>query len=333
MATSSMVPVSQVLIPTGSARVLPGDANVTPELQEAGKSFGSLLKTTGNAIALSQRKLNETSANSAIALSNTVVNVIAVRETVYDDDGEITTPSNDIIQKLPLVNFMDPVFYEWPEVHVQGLFMATEISSGVQASSQATTTTGVGTQAGLSIKLGRLSLFGYERQAGASSTTQGSTMTAQASVGDYAFGNIRLNARLTPKTDVGVPKPRQIIRGPKLAFAPANPTDDTATPATFRTLDLTIQYNQQDGSTPITGQAVWIESDGTGWTLLPNDKSSTDNAVMSATDGKGRVNIRLKRMFPSTKDDKGTLTYDNSYADAMVTARVGMVTNTIVVRL
>lgn len=338
MAGSALVPAREVLMPAGPSSILPGAANVTPELEEAGKSFGNLLLVTGNAVAESQRRLNQASAKNAMALSTTKVEVIAVRETTYGDDGTIED-STEIVQKLPLVNFMDPVFYEWPDVHLQGVFMADEITSGQQSASQVKTASGVDTGARLGIKFGPLSLAGYERRAGTSSAVQGTTMTAQATTSDYACGNIRLNARLVPKTDVGVPKPRQIVRGPKLNFVHLDPDDNPKPPALpqTRTVDVTIRYTQHDGSTPIggpdeaTGKLVSIESDGLTWKYL--DNANKGNGDIHRTDKAGEVKIQLIRTFVDNTDDpENPILADRSPIDVMVTARVGMVRNTTVVR-
>src|SRR6185436_18496353 len=79
------------------------------DLAAAGASFGALMLGVGNAVAATQQTLTETSADTTSTLAQTLVDVIAVQETIYDDFGTITG-SKSYTQKLPLLNFIDPVF-------------------------------------------------------------------------------------------------------------------------------------------------------------------------------------------------------------------------------
>ena len=63
---------------------------VGQDLTNAGSDFGALLLGIGNAVAATQQKLTETSADTTSALAQTLVDVIAVQETIYDDGGTIT---------------------------------------------------------------------------------------------------------------------------------------------------------------------------------------------------------------------------------------------------
>ncbi|HMC17449.1 MAG TPA: hypothetical protein VKI18_17570, partial [Albitalea sp.] len=122
MATSMTLPFG-----AGTTTLaLTGTADVADELSRAGMSFGKLVETTGRAVAETQLKLNETGAAMASTLATTLVDVIAVQESIYDDDGNLDD-SHTFTRKLPLINFIDPVFYEWSAVRLQGQFSASEL--------------------------------------------------------------------------------------------------------------------------------------------------------------------------------------------------------------
>jgi hypothetical protein len=101
------------------ATVLAEDANVADELRGAGIAFGTLVERTGAAVAATQLELDTSSAATASALASTLVNVIAVRERVFRDDGTLDHVTNHV-RPLPLISFIDPVFYQWTSVRLQG---------------------------------------------------------------------------------------------------------------------------------------------------------------------------------------------------------------------
>src|SRR6266403_136886 len=97
-------------------------------LDKVGSDFGLLMVGIGNAVASTQQKLTENSVESTSALANTLVDVIAVQTKTYLDNG-ILTDSHPILQKLPLITFVEPVYYEFPQVRVQARFVVDEFSA------------------------------------------------------------------------------------------------------------------------------------------------------------------------------------------------------------
>ena len=67
------------------------NSDVSDELVNAGSAFGDLISGVGQAVANTQRKLNDTAVTTTTALAETTVDVLAVQETVYDDDGSAPT--------------------------------------------------------------------------------------------------------------------------------------------------------------------------------------------------------------------------------------------------
>jgi hypothetical protein len=301
MATSS-----NPLMPIGAGsltQALVGTADVSDELGRAGMSLGKFVEFTGKAVADTQLRLNQTGAAMASTLATTKVDVIAVQESVYDDDGRLDE-SVSYTRQLPLINFIDPVFYEWTAVRLQGFFFARElVASNESRTGESGRSTGI-YGSGISFVLGPGALIANR----GSQSTSADVDTTQ----DTSFGNIRASALLEPKRDIGVPPPRQVVRGPSLGVV-AGDIQDVMNGAVLagRTMSVLLQLRRSDGS-GIEGKAISIDSEGAPW-------SFTDPALIT-TDAAGDLRITLRRDFVGDSPD-------TSPADIVLTARLGLVSN------
>jgi len=317
MATTPSTPFGA--LPTSITLALPGSADVNDATKQAGLAFGKLIETTGLAVADSQRQLNDVGAASTTALAAQLVDVIAAQVNAFDDDGNLdATGSETITQKLPLINFIDPVFYEWAQVRLQGLFFASEFDASTETSTSSVSTTASASNSGIGFLLG----------AGKNSFTfgvRGSSSDVDTTV-ESSFGHIRASALLQPKTDIGVPKPRQLIDAPSLAVIVGPDVDDVTEPG-VRRKKATIQCNKRDGSPQEAGKALplSIEVSGALWAFDP-----TTPADDRKTEAGGGVRILLKRVLPVPA---GTTEPDKTPADVTVVARLGIVSTTTVMRI
>jgi len=283
---------------------LAGTADVSDEIGRAGVSFGKLVELTGKAVADTQLALNQTGAATASTLATTQIDVIAVQESVYDDHGTLSQ-ANSLTRKLPLIDFIDPVFYQWSEVRLQGQFFATEFVSSAESTGSTYNSSGGALGTGLSFFLGPGGLIS---NSGSSSSSSDVDTTR-----DTSFGRIRASALLEPRTDVGVPKPRQVVRGPSLAIIAGAITDVTTGGVLVgRTMSALIELRKNDG-TAIQGKAISIETDGAAWSLTPTGATGT-------TDPNGQVTILMRRDFLSP-------TADTAPINVVVSARLGLVSN------
>lgn len=294
------------LVPIGAgttALALPGVADVSDELRRAGMSFGKLVEFTGQAVADTQMKLNQTGAAMASVLATTQVDVIAVQESVYDDEGNLEE-SKTYTRKLPLINFIDPVFYEWTAVRLQGQFWAGELVTSRESTTASSASSDRSGNAGLFIWLG----------AGSTSHSFSSRKTSSDvdTSADRSYGHVRASALLQPKRDIGVPAPRQVVRGPSLNVIAGEIVDITASGTLVaRTMSALLELRKQDG-TPISGKAISIETEGAPWSF------STPGA--ETTDAAGQVAITLRREFVGEEPD-------TSPVDVVLSARLGLVSN------
>lgn len=297
-------------LPVASSRldILPFDPSVSDEIGRAGVAFGDLVETTGAAVASTQLSLDLNSAATAQALANTQVDVIAVRETIYDDNGGISDQV-DHNMKLPLINFIDPVFYEWSHVRLQGQFYAMEIADAATAHQKNYTRQDHTGQSGL------LVFFGGGSTGSSSRTTM--VDTGRTASRDISIGRMRMNAMLRPRADVSVPKPTQVIHGPNIAILQSEFTpDNTGGFLSARHMEVVIQYSTRQGS-PIANKEFSIETSGLTW------EYATESHV---TDAEGNVRITLTRSFVDAEADTTPLNF-------VITARKGLVSNSITVQM
>jgi hypothetical protein len=273
------------------------NTDVSGQLENAGLAFGDLVKLTGQAVADTQTKLNKTAADSTSALAKTLVDVIAVQELDYDDNGNVTGEKT-FTQQLPLIDFVDPVLYQWTQVRLQGRFTASQFATTSSSDTHTNTSTDTSGQAGIGIIFGA----GYNNfQYDDSQTHVDTNFRIEESV-----GLLRMNAVLEPRHDIGVPKPRQAIVGPRISID-AGPIADVGAPATSRTMEVVITFTQADG-TAISGKELAIDSQGVAWSY----KAGT------TTDGTGAVTIVLSRQFVGDAPDRTPV-------DFVVSVRKGIV--------
>ena len=290
------------LIPAGSGSTpLALDAAVGDEISRAGMGLGELVKLTGQAVAATQNQLNETSSRTATALAETLVDLVAVEEKIYRDDGTLDTVQT-YTRQLPLINFIDPVFYQWTSVRLQGRFVAREFSSSTAVESSTLSSREGSGQEGLLVILGG----GYNNfQYGYNQTNRSTEVN-----NDISMGQMRMNTLLEPRKDIGVPKPNQAIQGPRLSLIQGEIIDIMdGSRISARTMSMIAQYNRRDG-TAITGKAISIETNGVSWSFSGDP----------ITNASGQLEIILRREF---LDEEA----DTTPTEIIVSARIGLVQN------
>lgn len=323
----------------------PGN-NVGDKIDSAGMALGDLVKHVGMSVAATQRKLNESCAVTANALATTTVDIVAVRHTDFNDDGTYAETSGDILMPLPLVNFVDPVNYEMTQVHLQGVFQATELRTGTTSSSDSSRSYG-----GASVHLGGFfsqpSLSGGLNAAASqvqngSGTGYGSVSTTSTQYGTASqqvteFGQVRMNAEMTPRNDIGVPKPRHIIRGPSLILVPQGvattpPAPTAEHPLEERRVLVKVTYLRRPTEDKPAGEAIkdasfTVETGGLDWSYC-NDHGvvdDTETSTLTKTNTSGELYFVVRRRFTPGED-----VTPRSIA---VSARIGMVSATVPVTL
>lgn len=321
-------------------------SNVGNKIDAAGMALGDLVKHVGMSVAATQQALNASCAATANALASTTVDIIAVRHTDYKDDGSYDETSGNIMMPLPLVNFVDPVNYEMTQVHLQGVFYASEIRTGSTSSTESSRYAGgaslhlggflsqPGVQNGLNAVTGQ-AVNGSGAGWGSQSST--ATQSGAASRQETEFGQVRMSAEMTPRNDIGVPKPRHIIRGPSLmlvpqgiATVPAAPTPEH--PLEERRTIVKVSYRRRPTETARNGAGIKdasfvVEAGGLDWAYCSQagvvDESST--STYTRTNADGELFFVVRRRFTPGEDIT-----PRAFS---VSARIGLVNSTVPVML
>jgi hypothetical protein len=288
-------------------------ADVNDELLGAGVAFGDLIRLTGQAVAATQRELEKTAAESIKALSQQQVEIVAAEVLDYDDEGVLRASAPPVVQSLPLITIVDPPVYQWEHVRVQGLFFAREFGTATSSSTRVDDTSAGANAVGVG---GTGMPFLGRARASFQHTTTTTTVDTTTET-DASYGLMRLNALLKPRTDTGIPKPRQVIVGPSIRFTRQPTTTVTSDGTTTRSVAVRIGYFRPDGSA-IEGKSLSIDAAGLEWDFEDNDGS--DSAV---TDANGVVNVTVRR----------TLDADTTPKDVLLSARIGLVRNDLAISL
>lgn len=205
---------------------------VSDDVQRLGKSFGSFIEDVGKAVAETQKKLDVNSAEITKDLAATEIEVPSVIEQVLDDDG---TPSsagnavNVVRQKMSLIQFIVPTFYQWRHVQLNLRFDVEEIGSIKDFK--------------IRTKSKTHSFLGIPIAGGTTKTTEG-TLAAEDT--DKADGSV--DARLEPRPDITPPSPFLFRTGPTINFIPGTNIPHATDPAKTIGADLTIKVYKADGT-------------------------------------------------------------------------------------
>lgn len=307
----------------GTARaqvVTAGESDVTDEIAKGGPAFGAFLLKVGEAVAESQKKLDETLVTTAKALSETTIDVIAVFEQqLKDSDGQMDK-GNIQIQKLPLVNYLMPTAYNFSRVYLQADMKVSEFNGAngfnIKGSSNTFSASakasygligGFGASGGMS--------FGH-----ASYQNAGEVSVSQ----DSAVGSIHMEATLEPRTNIELPRPFILQKGPKVQvridssadLMGTAPSGGGAAPKIGRQLVIKATLRKTDG-TPHSAQQLQVSI---------SDPQFNRDAV-AATDANGETSITIKNEW-------GTgATSEPARKQATVSVSFGLASQTIGISL
>jgi hypothetical protein len=339
-------------LPVGAATTaLAGgvDGGVGDTTQAAGMALGDLVRQVGIAAAETQRRLNATCAATSTALAETMVDIVAVRHKEFNDDGTVRETGN-ITMPLPLVNFVDPVNYQMERMHLQGVFYASEFRAEGGTSSGGTTSAGnanlfLGAPFGGQTLSGGLGAVSGAAAGGATngsvsgSTASTGTQTSTSTQQDYEYGQVRMSTEMLPRTDIGVPMPIHVIRGPSLSLVPQGvtvtevaATETTPARVAARASIVQVTYRRWPTAThpsgqPIAGASFTVEAGGLQWNYCTSTGTvdETAAATVRQTAADGTLYFVVRRAIAPGEDPT-----PRNFA---VTARIGIVASTVPVAL
>jgi hypothetical protein len=284
-------------------------SDVTDELTGGGVAFGEFVKSIGLAVAAAQTELDKNLVETAKALSETQIDVIAVFEQQINDEDGTMDKGNIQMQKLPLINYLMPTAYNWKRVYLEADMNVQEFNgrSGINIQQQAFS---VGATAS-----GGFGVFGGGFQASASTNFSNSSTGVEASTSsDTAAGKLHMEATLEPRTDIELPRPFVLQKGPQLdvrvgARVETHQDGDETKPVTASKVTLTATLKKTDGS-PNTGKPLAVSVSDPLLTYTSLGKSD-------GTTGEMTIDVTRKVLAPEDKP-----------IQALVRVSFGLVTRT-----
>lgn len=310
------------MVPRAAVQASPADIN--DEMDKGGPAFGAFVKAVGLGVAEAQAKLDSTLVETAKALSETQIDVIAVFEQQIDDNGQMTTGKIHK-EKLPLVNYIMPTAYQWSRVYLSADMNMSEINAtngfNIQGGSTSFT---AGVSGGYGLMSGGWNVKGDTRFTTGSYNQSGEFSRSD----DTAQGKLHMEATLEPRDDIQLPRPFVLQKGPRLKVTAGARQDIPGTgapvpPATTvdpigRTLTLTLELRSQN-NTPLANKQIEYK---VGQPLLNYNITPTNGL----TDANGQLKIELRRegaAFDKTKPPE----------PVTVTAWLGLVNEQVVVNI
>jgi hypothetical protein len=295
------------------------ESDITDEAKSAGPVFGDFLKSVGFAVAETQEKLDKTFRDTAQALSEEKIDVIAVFEQEIDDDGRMLA-GHSHVQKLPLINYVMPTIQEISHCSISADMQVREFSSGsgfqIQGKSQSFS-------AGVNGSYGMFggSVSGHVSYGQSSAEASGGNNYAE----DTAAGTMHLEATIQPRETVQLPKPFITQKGPslKLTLDKVEALKEDVAPATEGGPKTTRRKGTKATVTAELRGSNGAELSGKKLEVNVNQPTVGQTIPNSTTDAKGLVTVELER---ETSDEWKPL-------ETTVRVWLGLVSQTIVVAL
>jgi hypothetical protein len=285
------------------------DASVKDELSGGGVAFGEFVKSVGLAVAAAQTELDKNLRETAKQLSETQIDVVAVFEQVTNDDDGSMADGVPHLQKLPLINYLMPTAYAWKRVHLEADMNVQEFNTrsgfNIQQNSFA---------AGAGVR-GGFGLFGagFSASAYANYSNNNTSVDSSNSL-NYAAGKLHMEATLEPRSDVELPKPFVLQKGPKLELQVGSrkpvPAEGNPKEIVGQEVQLTATLSKTDGKPHDKGKALSVTVSDP---MLSYSSPGT-------TDDQGEMQIVVSRRVVDQADDKPV--------QALVRVSFGLVTST-----
>jgi hypothetical protein len=302
---------------------LPGradESDVTDELEKGGPALGSFVKSVGLAVAEAQAALDKTLVETTEALSKQNVKVVAVFEQEFDDQGNMLK-GNPVVLEQPLAAYILPTAYQWERVYLEADMNVAEFNAKNGLNIKRTSFT-----FGADARVSGGALGGLFSGGGGFDTrfTTSNTNLAASTSNDQAAGKLHLEATLTPRGDLQLPRPFVVQKGPQITLSAGTIEDitepSTTTPpgpatvvgrkATINVLSLTKTGagNQNNLVVAVEPASLSVSSDPGAF--KPNDKGELTLTVerKGSAFGEGkpidvtvRVNLRLVSQSISIK--------------------------------
>jgi hypothetical protein len=310
MATSQDLGSRAAAAPAARVGEAAAGSDVTDELTGGGVAFGEFVKSIGLAVAAAQTELDKNLTETAKKLSETQIDVIAVFEQQINDEDGTMDKGNIQMQKLPLINYLMPTAYHWKRVYLEADMDVQEFNarSGISIQQQSFS---VGATAS-----GGFGVFGGGFNASASTNYSNSSTGVDASAStDKAAGKLHMEATLEPRSDIELPRPFVLQKGPQLdlqvgARVETHQDGDETKPVTGSKVTLTAVLKKTNGA----------PNENKPLSVSVSDPTLTFTTSAGKTDNEGQITITFTRKV---------LTPEDKPVQTLVRVGFGLVTRTV----
>jgi hypothetical protein len=325
-ATSLVAPadVKEATIASGAANGVASESNVNDEAEGTAVAFGAFVKNIGMAVAAAQEELDKTLRETAKQLSETKIEVVHTFEQELDDDGHLTNNGSAKMQALPLINYLMPTAYQWSRVYLEADMKVQEFNSKSGFDIMSKSSSG-----GLRLG-GGFGLSGWSASGGfgfGSSSNQTSVQNGYSM--DNAAGSMHMEATLEPRSDIELPKPIILQKGPTLTVATTSVADilGTKPPATESDPDPKAPVIGKEATLKVTVKKADGSVNASKLVEYSVEQAKINHSAPGglSTNAAGEVIIKLRR--------EGTAYDANTPMPVQVIVWLGMVSKTITVNM
>lgn len=259
-------------------------ANITNEVDASGAAIADFIGDLGVSVAEGQVALDKNTGTSAEVLSKILVELPAVIQEVFDDNGN-PTAANIINSKVPMSTIILPIAYQFTRVFFQADLKLSELDKtrGVRLVKNAAALKG---EAKVGLDLTSIATGGLPGvNAGASSSISSSERQRDStSSTDQAIATLHFEATLEPRREIQIPTPVRLRIAPRITVAV---TEMTIVPMVASVPAgsgaTTVSYAPETRTATVT--VGIFKADGTDNTIniWPNIKFSADASDLSIT--------------------------------------------------
>jgi hypothetical protein len=311
-------------IASGAADGVASESNVNDEAEGTAVAFGAFVKNIGMAVAAAQEELDKTLRETAKQLSETKIEVVHTFEQELDDDGHLTNNGSAKMQALPLINYLMPTAYQWSRVYLEADMKVQEFNSKSGFDIMSKSSSG-GLRLGGGFGLGGFSAnggFGFGSSSSQTSVQNGYSM-------DNAAGSMHMEATLEPRSDIELPKPIILQKGPTLTVATTSVADilGTKPPATDTDPDPKAPVVGKEATLKVTVKKADGSANASKLVEYSVDQAKINHSAPAglSTSAAGEVTIKLRR--------EGAAYDANTPMPVQVIVWLGMVSKTITVNM
>lgn len=262
------------------------EADVTDKLMELGPTFGEVLESIGLGVAVSQAELDAGMVETARQLSETEIEIVTDVIQKLNDDGLPDIDNTEIIKdRVSLINYVNPTVHEWKRVALSMDFSVGEIDNetGITFSRFQNQNSISGGSWGFISWFKMNSSLNYDR-----------TNIETDYEANWAQGQVRVDATLTPRENENFPTPTQVVIGPQIFFSQGSivETPNEGNTVVTRSVDVLVKVLRPDGA---VNPNVNIQVEAPFLVSFSTDGSFNG----STTNADGEILVTFSRNFPA----------------------------------